>query len=163
MLSAFFSTTFGWFAVIFPTTFEHSSAFFGTTFPICYVFTGYENVARWKIKNSSIVPLDTVRGISFPPCNYLTDRGSAKSSKSFWPFFAISSKCWYCWLPKIAERCMVGPLKNREKVYAPLPFFWLRALWLNFFSDSKNRLIFVSEDISRPWKTSYFTIPNVIK
>ena len=29
-------------------------------------------------------PSDSVRGISFPPCNYLTYRSSAISSKSFW-------------------------------------------------------------------------------
>ena len=44
-----------------------------------------------------------------------------------------------------------------------LPFFWLRTLWLNFFSDSEKWLIFASEDIYRPWKVSYFTIPNEIR
>ena len=43
------------------------------------------------------------------------------------------------------------------------PFFWLRTLWLNYFSDSRKWLIFVSEDIYRPWKTFYFTIPNEIR
>ena len=27
-------------------------------------------------------------------CNYLIIRASAKSSKSFWPFFSKTSKCW---------------------------------------------------------------------
>ena len=58
---------------------------------------------------------------------------------------------------------MLWLLKNRGKVYAPLPFFWLRTLWLNFFSDSEKWLIFVSEDIYGPWKTFYFTIPNEIR
>ncbi len=30
------------------------------------------------------------------------------------------------------------------------PFIRLRALWLNFFSDSDKRLIFVSKDDYRP-------------
>ena len=58
---------------------------------------------------------------------------------------------------------MVGPLKSRGNVYAPLPFFWLRTLWLNYFSVSKKWLIFVSEDIYRLWKISCFTIPNEIR
>ena len=45
---------------------------------------------------------------------------------------------------------MVGPLKNRGKVYAPLPFFCLRTLWLNFFSDSKKWLIFAYKDDYMP-------------
>ena len=55
---AFFSTTFWWFVVIFPTTFGCSTAFFGTSLLICYVFTGDEKVAKWRIMSSMIDPSD---------------------------------------------------------------------------------------------------------
>ena len=64
-----------------------------------------------------VLPRTSSRGRNILLCNYQIDRASAKSSKSFWPFFAISSKCCYGWLPKIAERCMSGLLNNRGKVY----------------------------------------------
>ena len=43
--------------------------------------------------DSSDLSLGLRPGISFPPRNYLTYRSSTKSSKSFWLFFSISSKC----------------------------------------------------------------------
>ena len=48
------------------------------------------------IRAATTCPSDSVWGISFPPCNCMTDRDSVKSSKSFLPFFSIFSKCWCC-------------------------------------------------------------------
>ena len=104
------------------------------------LFSVYFTFPKAFYPNSNNLSFGRVRRISFPPCNYLTDKLSAKSSKSFWPFFAISSKCCYGWLPKIAERCISGLLNNRGKVYFPFPFTRLRVLWLNFFSDLKKGL-----------------------
>jgi hypothetical protein len=42
----FFSTTFHGFVALFPTIFRCFDAFFEMNHPICYVFTGDENIAK---------------------------------------------------------------------------------------------------------------------
>ena len=51
---AFFPTNIQWFAALFPTNFGCSNAFSSMSTSICYVFTGDEKVAKWRIMSSMI-------------------------------------------------------------------------------------------------------------